>query len=568
MKKFRLILLICVVAANTLVFTACKDDVKDKLTVTPTRLYFTASATEGQTVRVDSSNKGWSVDPSSENWISVNNKREDGFTVSVTVNTTTAARTGTVTVKAGKVEEVITVTQDAGVGNITLKINPASLTFGANEVATKNVTVTINAGSWNFSAPPDWLSLEKQGATLKVTPKNLNLGDKSRQADITITAGNASETLQITQEVSDESVIRFDRADAIYLGDIDEIGTAEYIIALMNDFCGVMFESFSTLLPDGDDFKLDEGTYTYDKETGDVKTFAGGVYFDNDGTEIEITGGSFTVALSKDVYTIKTDFEGEDKKGKKYPSLRYEFSGKIFFDNYYAPFPKLEFTDIPETGTYKAKGIPGWFGDGLGTWTGNFGAFEDEFGQYYAFENFEDVKCVYFCNFKDGGIFIDGAEPLGGNGDYDAFFRTVFIDDDDNVYYFDADFEYPVRYYKSTGILDFSTYFVDYENDKRLTAMVGIVAMPKSGAEWEGHCFSELYENLKYQLSAPVVSTSKITKKSILQNKRIMSHFKSRPSTGAANIIKVDKSKMTKIPKSQLKVLDSKSFQPSIRKFK
>ena len=567
MKRFQLIRLMFVIAANTLVFTACKDDAKDTLTVTPTKLYFAAQATAGQQVRVDTNIKDWSVVPSSESWLFINNKRDDGFTVSVAENTITAERTATITVKSGKAEGVISVTQEAGIGNITLTINPKSITFGANETATKNVTVTINAGSWNFSAPPDWLSLEKQGASLKVTPKSLNLGDKSRETAITITAGNATETFQVTQEVSDEPVIEFVRADAFYYGDYYEIGTADYVIVLMNDHCGLALECFSTLLPDGADCKLDVGEYTYNIETGDAQTFAGGLHLDDSGLEIEITGGKFTVALSKDVYTIKADLSGEDSKGKKYPSLRYEFSGKIFFDNLYAPFPEVEFTDIPESGTYKATGIPGWFEKGPESWSGKFGAFDDEYGQYYAFENFEKVECVYFCNFKEGTILIDGAENLGGNENYDAFFRALFIDDEDYVYYFDADFEYPVRYFKSTGILDFSTYFVDEEDGTRFTAMVGIVAIPKSGAKWKGECFSELYENLKFQLTPSAAPTQKIPKKSVLQNKRTMKHLKSRSSTDAANIIKVDKSKMTKIPKSQLKVLDN-SFQPSVRTFK
>ena len=567
MKRFQLIRLMYVIAANTLVFTACKDDAKDTLTVTPTKLYFAAQVTAGQQVRVDSNIKDWSVVPSSESWLFINNKRDDGFTVSVAENTITAERTATITVKAGKAEGVISVTQEAGIGNITLTINPKSITFGANETATKNVTVTINAGSWNFSAPPDWLSLEKQGATLKVTPKNLNLSDKSRETTITITAGNATETIKITQEVSDEPVIKFVRADAFYYGDDYGIGTADYVIMLMNEHCGLALECFSTLLPDGADLKLDVGEYTYDNETGDAQTFAGGLYVDDSGLEIEITGGKFTVALSKDVYTIKAELSGKDAKGKKYPSLRYEFSGKIFFDDFNTPFPEVEFTDIPESGTYKAKGIPSWFEDGPETWTGKFKAFDDKDGQYYGFENFEETDWPHFCKFKDGGVFINGTKILGGNEKYNVYFRAALIDEDEKIYLFKKDWDYPVRYYIKTGILDFSTYFVDEEDGMRFTGVVGFFVEEIASGEIEG-LYTDLYANLKYQLSSPVAPASKITPKSVLQNKKNLSNFKFRPSTGTTNIIKLDKSKMTKIPKSQLKVLDAKSFQPSIRKIK
>ena len=568
MNRFRLIHLIYAVAVNILILTACKDDVKDTLTVTPTKLYFAPHGAAGQPVRVDTNNKDWSVVPSTENWISVSNKREDGFTVTVGDNTTTAERTGTITIKAGKAEEVISVTQDPG-GNYTLSIDHKSITFAANETLTKNVSVTTNAGSWSYSKPADWLTVVKEGsATLKLTPKNLNLSDKSRQTTITITAGNAKETLEVTQEVSDAPIIKFDRADAYYYGDYYEIGTANFDLMLINDYSIVIIDCNSTLLPDAADIKIDEGTYTFDFENMRVKTFSDGLYVDMEEWWIEFTGGSFTISLSNDIYTIITDFTGEDKSGKKYSSLRYEFTGPIFFDNQFVPFPEVEFTDIAESGTFSAKGIPSWFLDDPGpeTWTGQFVSRDDEFGQYYVFKNFESIDWPFICNFKDGNIFIDGAEPLAEDDKYDIYFRAAFIDEDDDLWLYRSDAEIPVRYYSSTGILDFSFYFVD-DDGIRNTGVVGFFVVEKASGEVVD-LFTDLYANLKYQLTPSAAPASKIARKSVPQNKRTMSRFKSGSSTGAENIIKLDKSKMTKIPKAQLQGLDDKSFQPSIRKFK
>jgi hypothetical protein len=300
-------------------------------------------------------------------------------------------------------------------------------------------------------------------------------------------------------------------------------------------------------------------------ETGDALTFIGGVYVD-DLTVIEITGGSLTVALSDEgIYTIITDFAGEDESGKKFPDLRFEFTGALFFED--RTMPEVEFTDIAASGDYSAKGIPSFYFDGPETWTGSYEAYDDEDGQYYAFENFEGEPWTYYCNFKDGGIFIDGATPVGedSSGEFEAFFRA-FLLDDEYIYLMDADVDFPVRYFKTTGVLDFSAYFVD-EDGMRVTAWIGMVALPKSSVEWDGSCFSDLYENLKYQLTPPVAPTSKITGKSVLHNKNAP-RFKAGHSTVAANIIKVDKSKMTKIPKAQLKVMDVKSFHPSPKKNK
>jgi len=563
MKRFRLNLLMCVVAANALIYSACNDKKEpDQLSVSINRLDFTATDASGKTVNVETNVKIW-VPSSTSDWIIIE-KQERSFTVKVTNNTLSAgSRTGMIVVKAGNAEpaEVIVVQET----QITLTLNPSSISFAENEITTKSVVITPTSANWSFSCPADWLILSKAGATLNATVNELNFGNAARTATVTVTAGSAAPvSLQVTQAVSKTSVIIFDRADVSYYGDAFELGVGMYFIYLSNasrpDF-GVAIATFSTLQPDGEDPKLDVGTYTFDEENGDARTFFYGHYGNllvDDNSQIIFTGGEFTVAFDKGVYTITTNFTGEDNS-KKYDNLQYKFTGNIFFEDL-TPIPELVFKDIPTSGNYSAKGIPSWFdSSGPETWTGKFGAFDDEYGQYLAFNTFEDVDLDYFCKFEDGGIFIDGAENLGGNNSYDAFFRAFFVDDE-YIYLFDEDDDYPVRYFKTTGVLDFSTYLID-DDGTRITAWVGIVALPKSGARWEGTCFSDLYENLKYQLTVTSSSAKKLGNKTFPKNKGIpLMQTKSLKTTNKT-VIHVDKSKLEKIHKSQFKILDVNTFQ-------
>lgn len=204
MKKLRLNLLMLSVAAFALFFTACggNETAKDKLSVTPEDLEFTAGDSEEQIVDVNTNVKSWSASTSSK-WITIS---EGGADFSVTVENYTntgASRTGRITVKAGEADPVtVTVTQLAAEVN-TLSVSTNEINYAINETGNKTVTVTTNASSWEASESVDWISTAKQGSTLTVTVNSLNEGASTREANITLTAGSApSVTVKVSQAVS------------------------------------------------------------------------------------------------------------------------------------------------------------------------------------------------------------------------------------------------------------------------------------------------------------------------------------------------------------------------------
>ena len=568
MKKVKLNLFVLVVVTNAFVFTAC-DKEKDRLSATPTQLDFLADDIFAQQVIVNTNVKGWNATPSS-NWIIV--VKDDGkFTVAVSkYDDTTAPREGKITVSAAGKEVEVIVRQSAAVVT-TLQVNPTSLRFATSEITAKSVSVVSNVTNWTFSNPPAWLTLTKEGtATLKLSPTGYNFGAAPRTTTVTITAGNAAPVqIEVTQDVTDISgtVFEFDRADAYYWGDYHEFGSGNFDI----HFCdalnpdpnyGLWIEMFSSLQPGGENLKLDEGTYTYDELSGEPNTFSAGYFGTVDGTQVEITGGSFTVTLSGDTYTIEADFSGKDiNSGSVISNLNFEFSGTLFFDDL-TPYPTVEFTDIT-SGVFTASGIPNFFDPpGPESWNGEYFSADDEYGQYYAFEPFEDVDLMYFCNFEDGRIYVDGAEIIGGtmNGQYNAYFRGCLFDGED-IFILNENEQYPVRYHKATGILDFSLYFVDNDG-VRIEGWLGIVALPASGSGSPG-LFSDLYANLKYQLTPTSPTSYSAGKSASKLNQRLESK---RLARDTKNTIKVDKSKMIKVPKSDLKLIDAKTMQPSGKK--
>lgn len=199
MKKFYINLLVFV-AASALLFFACDKKEATKLTVLPEELTFKADDADEKLVDVSSNVKNWTVTPS-DRWIHIE-ELSDGFYVSVEKYTETSReRTGSITVKAGESKsETVNVVQLPAELH-TLSVNPATLTFLANETGTKPAVIVTNAPVWDYSSPPGWLTLNKSGNSLMVTVSDVHSGPLQRSSSITITAGNATPVvLTVEQE--------------------------------------------------------------------------------------------------------------------------------------------------------------------------------------------------------------------------------------------------------------------------------------------------------------------------------------------------------------------------------
>jgi len=208
------IFIICVVAA----LVACIDKKEDSLSVTPAELTFNAYALSEKTLTVQTNAKDWNATPF-ENWI-ITNKWKDELWVSVKNHTeTTGNRTGAIAVTAGSAESVtVTVTQAA---LPMLSTIPTTLVFGTNVTTVQNVTVTTNSISWNYTCDARWLTLERSNNTLAVAVNEINSGTVERKANITITTGDKTAVVSVTQDYADTDPV---------LGNSIKIGNVNYTV--------------------------------------------------------------------------------------------------------------------------------------------------------------------------------------------------------------------------------------------------------------------------------------------------------------------------------------------------
>jgi hypothetical protein len=82
----------------------------------------------------------------------------------------------------------------------TLTISKTQFTFDADDTETQTATITTSASSWTFRSSDSWVSASSSGNTLELSVQKHSDTQQSRQAMITIEAGNAEPALiTITQ---------------------------------------------------------------------------------------------------------------------------------------------------------------------------------------------------------------------------------------------------------------------------------------------------------------------------------------------------------------------------------
>ena len=193
MKTIQFILFrVIVVVVAMFLAVGCK---KDNLSVAleSNTLEFTADGGK-KSVDVNTNVKTWEASTSVD-WMSIVGRSKVDFSVKVEKYTDpTRNRVGEITITAGDAKPItLTVTQLAPSPN-TLSVTPVNITFASGETGYKTVTVTTDATSWDATTTATWLTLPKQGNTIRVTPAGLNTGE-TRSAEIRVTAGSANPVL-------------------------------------------------------------------------------------------------------------------------------------------------------------------------------------------------------------------------------------------------------------------------------------------------------------------------------------------------------------------------------------
>ena len=195
MKNFKLLLLLSAV----FIFGAFSCPDKHTLSVTPSSLSFEARETQKKPLVITTDAETWDYQVM-ENWITAE-KQENVLYISVQNYTNTSqSRTAVITITAGKAPAVpVTITQNAKTID-KLSVSPTSLTFGANETATKTVAVTTDAPSWTVTAGASWITATKSGDNVNVRVSQ-NTSRSERSSIVTVKGGDASDAIfSVSQE--------------------------------------------------------------------------------------------------------------------------------------------------------------------------------------------------------------------------------------------------------------------------------------------------------------------------------------------------------------------------------
>jgi translation elongation factor P/translation initiation factor 5A len=128
-------------------------------------------------------------------WCSVQ-KNDNTITLNCLPNETFSEKKGVVEVKAGTYLEKVRIQQKA---KIFLEIEPRTAIEFNVSGGSETLTVNTNASLWNVSNTASWCTVQKSGNSLVIncTPNPIT---QEREVDLTVTVGNLSETVSITQK--------------------------------------------------------------------------------------------------------------------------------------------------------------------------------------------------------------------------------------------------------------------------------------------------------------------------------------------------------------------------------
>jgi len=163
-----------------------------------------------QTIQV-TSNTQWANPRSTVNWLTVSNivrstaGHNGSFQINATANTTSQTRTGFVTVTAGNITRTVTVTQFPAQTQVQLTVTPTSWN-PSMQAGSQVVQVRSNSTAWasNIRSNANWLTIQNISMVsagdgsfrINVTS---NPSTMPRTGTITVTAGNVTRTITVTQ---------------------------------------------------------------------------------------------------------------------------------------------------------------------------------------------------------------------------------------------------------------------------------------------------------------------------------------------------------------------------------
>lgn len=170
----------------------------------------------------------------SENWIKV---VKDGSLLKISANPISAgtSRNGKVVISAGPIDNramaTIVVTQGVII-QATLSLSESTILFTKSDTSS-TVTMATNQPIINFTVDKDWITIVKEGTLLTISASE-NTSPYTRNAQITITAGEGENTATETISVSQEGFIPATLVFSPENPSINQMGSAVIVTVTSN----------------------------------------------------------------------------------------------------------------------------------------------------------------------------------------------------------------------------------------------------------------------------------------------------------------------------------------------
>lgn len=162
------------------------------LSVSPASLSFEYERSV-KTVSVMTNASSWSYS-NVPSWCTMS-KSGNQLSVTVSENSGSTSRSGSVTISAGGKTTSVNINQSAK--SITLSVSPTSVSFDPNGES-RTITVSTNASSWSYSNVPSWCNVTKETNQLIITASE-NSGTINRSGVITFSAGGKTTSVTVSQ---------------------------------------------------------------------------------------------------------------------------------------------------------------------------------------------------------------------------------------------------------------------------------------------------------------------------------------------------------------------------------
>ena len=193
---------------SLLVLTACggSDDdgggsnAPSAITITVSPETVNSPATGGSyTISVSTTGAEWGAYPDSE-WIKTSvtgsNTSKGSVSVTISANTGTTQRTGTIMIQSGTGRKAISVVQDA-----PLQVSKTQV-YTSSKGETIDVEVT-SSSDWTATASDSWITTAKNGSTLSITT-SANDAQTERTGKVTVTTSVESKEITVSQASAED----------------------------------------------------------------------------------------------------------------------------------------------------------------------------------------------------------------------------------------------------------------------------------------------------------------------------------------------------------------------------